>query len=100
MRASWDKMVPIVKPLSLFLAALGLAMFLEGLPYFISPSGVRRYLEQRPGRPGRCVGDGRLHAVRLRHNHAVARRLRVNCRDEDCRNRAETAIQGKFVRSA
>lgn len=36
---------------SLFFAALGLAMFLEGLPYLISPSAVRRYLEtiQRTG---------------------------------------------------
>jgi len=30
---------------SLFFAALGLAMFLEGLPYLISPAGVRRYLQ-------------------------------------------------------
>jgi uncharacterized protein YjeT (DUF2065 family) len=30
---------------SLFFAALGLAMFLEGLPYLISPAAVRRYLE-------------------------------------------------------
>ena len=36
---------------SLFFAALGLAMFLEGLPYLISPGAVRRYLEalQRSG---------------------------------------------------
>jgi uncharacterized protein YjeT (DUF2065 family) len=36
---------------SLFFAALGLAMFLEGLPYLISPAAVRRYLEmiQRTG---------------------------------------------------
>ena len=36
---------------SLFFAALGLAMFLEGLPYLISPVAVRRYLEaiQRTG---------------------------------------------------
>lgn len=31
---------------SLILAGLGTAMVLEGLPYFISPSGVRRYLLQ------------------------------------------------------
>jgi len=24
--------------------AFGLAMFLEGLPYFVSPAGVRRYM--------------------------------------------------------
>jgi uncharacterized protein YjeT (DUF2065 family) len=53
-------MVPIVKPLSLFLAALGLAMFLEGLPYFISPSGVRRYLEQI-----QRLGDGTLRIMGL-----------------------------------
>jgi hypothetical protein len=35
-----------VNPWSLFLAALGLAIFLEGLPYFVSPPAVRRYLEQ------------------------------------------------------
>jgi uncharacterized protein YjeT (DUF2065 family) len=29
---------------TLFLTALGLAMLLEGLPYLISPSGVRSYL--------------------------------------------------------
>ncbi len=28
----------------LLLAAVGFAMFFEGLPYFISPSAVRRYL--------------------------------------------------------
>ena len=32
--------------LAIFVAALGLAMFLEGLPYFVSPRGVRRYLGQ------------------------------------------------------
>ena len=31
---------------TLFFAALGLAMFLEGLPYFVSPRAVRLYLEQ------------------------------------------------------
>ncbi|ANM29025.1 hypothetical protein ABI59_04590 [Acidobacteria bacterium Mor1] len=34
---------------TLLLAALGLAMFLEGLPYFVSPAGVRRYLEEISG---------------------------------------------------
>ena len=33
-----------MKILNLFFAALGLAMFLEGLPYFISPLGVRRFV--------------------------------------------------------
>jgi uncharacterized protein YjeT (DUF2065 family) len=35
-----------VEPLTLFLAALGLAMFIEGLPYFVAPSGVKRWLTQ------------------------------------------------------
>ena len=30
--------------MNLFFAALGLAMFLEGLPYFVSPPGVRRFV--------------------------------------------------------
>jgi len=30
---------------SLLLLALGTALFLEGLPYFVSPPAVRRYLE-------------------------------------------------------
>lgn len=36
---------------NLFFAALGLAMFLEGLPYLVAPGAVRRYLEmlQRSG---------------------------------------------------
>ena len=32
--------------LTLILAGLGLAMFLEGLPYFIAPGGVKRYMSQ------------------------------------------------------
>ena len=35
-----------VTTFGIFLAALGLAMFLEGLPYFVSPTTVRRYLAQ------------------------------------------------------
>ena len=35
-----------MEPWSLLLAAFGLAVFLEGLPYFISPSAVRRFLGQ------------------------------------------------------
>ena len=31
---------------TLLFIALGLTLFLEGLPYFISPSGVRRYMTQ------------------------------------------------------
>ena len=44
--------------LSLFFAALGLAMLLEGLPYLISPSGVRRYLAMLQE-----AGDGALRAM-------------------------------------
>jgi uncharacterized protein YjeT (DUF2065 family) len=35
-----------VEPWSLLLIAFGLAVFLEGLPYFISPSATRRILGQ------------------------------------------------------
>lgn len=31
---------------SLIFAGLGIAMVLEGLPYFISPGGTRRYLQR------------------------------------------------------
>jgi uncharacterized protein YjeT (DUF2065 family) len=31
---------------TLLFVALGLTLFLEGLPYFISPSAVRRYMTQ------------------------------------------------------
>lgn len=31
---------------SLIFAGLGIAMVLEGLPYFISPGGARRYLQR------------------------------------------------------
>jgi uncharacterized protein YjeT (DUF2065 family) len=30
----------------MFILVLGLALLLEGLPYFISPRGVRRYIAQ------------------------------------------------------
>jgi uncharacterized protein YjeT (DUF2065 family) len=30
---------------SLLLLALGAALFLEGLPYFVSPAAVRRYID-------------------------------------------------------
>lgn len=35
-----------VSKLGIFIAALGVAFFLEGLPYFIAPSAVRSYLRQ------------------------------------------------------
>ena len=35
-----------MEPLTLFLSALGLAMFIEGLPYFVAPGGVKRWLAQ------------------------------------------------------
>ena len=44
--------------LSLLLAALGVAMFLEGLPYFISPAAVRRYMSQV-----QQLGDGTLRLL-------------------------------------
>jgi uncharacterized protein YjeT (DUF2065 family) len=31
---------------SLLVSAIGLALFLEGLPYFVSPGGTRRVLDQ------------------------------------------------------
>ncbi len=30
---------------TLLISALGVAIFLEGLPYFVAPSAMRRYLE-------------------------------------------------------
>jgi uncharacterized protein YjeT (DUF2065 family) len=44
----------------LILAALGLAIFLEGLPYLISPSGVRSYL-----RLLERMSDGSMRAIGL-----------------------------------
>ena len=49
-----------MKNLSLFFAALGLAMVLEGLPYFISPSAVRGYLRQLER-----LSDGSLRGIGL-----------------------------------
>jgi len=46
--------------LRLFLTALGLALFLEGAPYFVAPSAVRGYL--------RAIGslrDGTLRSMGL-----------------------------------
>ncbi|MCP3982262.1 MAG: DUF2065 family protein [bacterium] len=45
---------------SLFLAALGLAMALEGLPYFVSPPAVRAYLRQLE-----TLSDGTLRLLGL-----------------------------------
>jgi uncharacterized protein YjeT (DUF2065 family) len=35
-----------VDPWTLLFAALGVAMFVEGLPYFVAPRAVRVYLER------------------------------------------------------
>lgn len=35
-----------VNPWTVLLTAVGLAVFLEGLPYFVSPNGVRRAMAQ------------------------------------------------------
>lgn len=45
---------------NLLLPAIGLALFLEGLPYFIAPSAVRSYLRQLEG-----MSDGKLRAMGL-----------------------------------
>jgi len=45
---------------TLLFIALGLTLFLEGLPYFISPSGVRRYMTQMM-----AWSDGSLRAMGL-----------------------------------
>jgi uncharacterized protein YjeT (DUF2065 family) len=44
-----------VDAVTIFLSGLGVAMFLEGLPYFISPNGVRRYLGQIQRMPNRTL---------------------------------------------
>ena len=44
----------------LLLPALGLVLFLEGLPYFVSPAGVRRYL-----RHVEQMSDGALRSMGL-----------------------------------
>lgn len=49
---------PAVDKWTLFLAALGLAVALEGLPYFISPPTVRAYL-----RTLERAGDGTLRLL-------------------------------------
>ncbi len=40
--------------------ALGMALFLEGLPYFVSPGSVRRYMRVLLG-----MSDGALRLVGL-----------------------------------
>ena len=45
---------------STLLAGLGIALFLEGLPYFVSPPLMRRYLATMT-----TVGDGTLRAAGL-----------------------------------
>jgi uncharacterized protein YjeT (DUF2065 family) len=49
-----------VDAMSLFLSAVGLAIFVEGLPYFISPPVVKRYLQQM-----QALNDGTLRALGL-----------------------------------
>ena len=49
--------MPVPK-LSFFLAALGLAFFLEGLPYFAAPAAVRAYLRQI-----QRMSDGALRVI-------------------------------------
>ena len=54
---------PFVNTWSLILVGLGLAMVLEGLPYFISPSMTKRYLVQvltREDRTLRILGFGMM----------------------------------------
>ena len=46
--------------LTLFLSAVGLAIFIEGLPYFVSPPVVKRYLAQM-----QTLSDGTLRALGL-----------------------------------
>ena len=43
---------------TLLVSALGVAIFLEGLPYFIAPSAMRRYLELLSR-----LGDGSLRML-------------------------------------
>ena len=38
---------------TLVFLALGMAMFLEGLPYFVSPGSVRRYMQVLTGMSNR-----------------------------------------------
>jgi uncharacterized protein YjeT (DUF2065 family) len=45
---------------TLLISALGLAVFLEGLPYFVSPSGTRKVLDQM----GR-LSDGAMRGIGL-----------------------------------
>ena len=45
---------------TLFFAGLGLAMFIEGMPYFVSPRSMRRFLAMVQE-----TSDGALRTVRL-----------------------------------
>jgi uncharacterized protein YjeT (DUF2065 family) len=49
-----------VEPWKLLISAIGLAVFLEGLPYFISPSGARRLLAELSR-----MSDGALRTMGL-----------------------------------
>ena len=51
---------PAVESWGLLFLALGMAFFLEGLPYFISPPGVRRYIEMLSK-----MSDGGLRLIGL-----------------------------------
>ena len=57
--ARCDKGSPVKFQWDIFLAALGLAMIIEGLPYFIAPDATKRTLErigEMPGRVLRIIG--------------------------------------------
>jgi uncharacterized protein YjeT (DUF2065 family) len=53
---------------SLFLTALGLALIIEGMPYFLGPEAVKRMVIKMLGMPARvlrgmglaCIGAGLL----------------------------------------
>jgi uncharacterized protein YjeT (DUF2065 family) len=47
-----------VEILKILVPALGLAMFLEGLPYFISPAALRSYMRQIE-----TLGDAALRGI-------------------------------------
>jgi hypothetical protein len=49
-----------VEPWKLLLSAFGLAVFLEGLPYFVSPPATRRVLDELSR-----LSDGALRVIGL-----------------------------------
>ena len=54
-----DKDLPVKFQWDIFLAALGLAMIIEGLPYFIAPHAIKRTIGrigEMPGRVLRIIG--------------------------------------------